>query len=150
MQKKNFPIAAFILLHLLVKAQTDNELYPIDTIQKLPSFIITDPREVLKNDGELITVQGCVVRAVLKEQVKGKPVFLDMFVAFPNNILTVAIWEEDQAQFLPAAAYHQKMVRVTGRAKKKTFVQPGKASQERVTISLHNPRQITILGDCQK
>ncbi len=139
---------AMLLLNSLAKAQTDNPLQASDSISADRSFILTDPQEVLKHDGELISVEGCVVRASLKEQVKGKPIFLDMFVAYPNNVLTIAIWEEDQSKFLTAAEYQQKMVRVTGKAKKKVNTQPGKNPTERITISLHDPKQITILGDC--
>ncbi len=149
MQKCFLVLLAMLSLQNLAKAQTDNSLQVSDSLSADRSFILTDPQEILKHDGELITVEGCVARASLKEQVKGKPVFLDMFVAYPNNVLTIAIWEEDQPKFLAAADYQQKMVRVSGRAKKKTYTQPGKTPQDRVTISLHDPKQITILGDCQ-
>lgn len=149
MQKCFLGFLAILLLADLAKAQTDNPLQASDSLATDRTFILTDPLEILKHDGELITVEGCVVRATLKEQVKGKPIFLDMFVAYPNNVLTIAIWEEDQFKFLAAADYQQKMVRVTGRAKKKAATQPGKTPPERITISLHDPKQITILGDCQ-
>lgn len=123
-------------MQLSVTTSTDN------------SFIIRDPKEVLKHVGEIVTVEGCVVSANLKERVKGKPIFLDMFAAYPDNLFAVAIWEIDQHKFLPAVDYHQKMVRVTGHLKKKELVQPGKANQDRVTIDLNHPSQITIIGDC--
>jgi hypothetical protein len=148
MQKSMLLIATLLALSQMAKAQTDAS-YTIDSLTTDRSFILTDPQEILKHDDELITVEGCVVRASLKEQVKGKPIFLDMFVAYPDNVLTIAIWEEDQPNFLPAAGYQQKMLRITGRAKKKTYAPPGKAPQERITISLHDPKQINILGSCQ-
>ena len=149
MQKILLSLALVMSLVSMAKAQTDRTLQEIDSLTASPKFIITDPQEVLKHDNELIVVEGCVVKASLKENVKGKPIFMDMFVAYPNNVLTIAIWEEDQAQFLSAADYQQKKVRVSGRAKKKTYTNAGK-TQERVTISLHNPNQITILEDCKQ
>lgn len=143
-----FTLLAFFLVISASNAQTDSLQLSIST-SNTPSFILTDPKEVLLHDGDLITVEGCVVRASLKEQVKGKPIFMDMFAPYPENVLTIAIWEEDQAQFLSAAEYQQKKIRVTGRAKKKSYAQAGQAPKERVTISLHNPNQISILGDCQ-
>ncbi|MBC7775496.1 MAG: hypothetical protein H7246_08655 [Phycisphaerae bacterium] len=148
MQKLLLAFTAILWLTKVVSAQTETPLELSATTNQTPSFILTDPKEVLKHDGELVSVEGCVASAKLKEQVNGKPIFLDMFVAYPNNILTVAIWEDDQPKFLSAAEYDKKMVRITGKAKKKEFAQPGKAPQERVTISLHDPKQITILGDC--
>jgi hypothetical protein len=148
MQKCISLFATLLLLSQFALAQTD-PIQKSDSLSSDRSFILTDPQDVLKHDGELITVEGCVVRASLKEQVKGKPIFMDMFVAYPNNVLTIAIWEEDQPNFLSAADYQQKIVRVTGKAKKKTYSPPGKAPQERVTISIKEAKQITILRDCQ-
>jgi hypothetical protein len=148
MQKSMLLLATLLLLSQNALAQTDLS-QTIDSLSADRSFILTDPKEVLKHDGELVIVEGCVVRASLKEQVKGKPIFMDMFVAYPNNVLTIAIWEEDQPNFLSAADYQQKVVRVTGKAKKKTYTPPGKAPQERVTISIKEAKQITILRDCQ-
>lgn len=150
MQKYYFVLAGVLWLSLTTNAQTDNTLQVIDSLTSSRSFVITDPKEVLKYDNELISVEGCVVRSSLKEQVKGKPIFMDMFVPYPDNVLTIAIWEEHQSKFLPAADYQQKKVRVTGKAKKKVYNQPGKAPQERVTISIYDPKQITILGDCER
>lgn len=113
------------------------------------SFILTDPNEVLKHENELVVVEGCVMSAKRMDQVNGKPIFLDMFAAYPNNVLTIAIWEEDQSKFQGPEAYDKKRVRVSGRAKKRATPSEGKTAQERVTISLHDPKQITILEDCQ-
>lgn len=148
MYKYLFTFSAFFLLIQTSGAQTEDSLKLGLPAPNSTSFILKDPQEVLQHDNELITVEGCIVKASLKDQLKGKPIFLDMFEAYPDNTLSLAIWEENQPQFLPAADYQQKWVRVTGRAKKKTFTQAGKAPRERVTISLHDPKQITILGDC--
>ncbi len=150
MQKYFLAVASVLWLSVSANAQTDNTLQVIDSLAANRSFIITDPQEVLKYDNELISVEGCVVRASLKEQIKGKPIFMDMFVPYPDNVLTIAIWEEHQSKFLSAAEYQHKKVRVTGKAKKKVYNRDGKAPQERVTISLYDPKQITILGDCER
>lgn len=148
MQKLSLLLASIFYFSGLANAQTDKPLTPIDSLGNDRSFILTDPQEILKHDDELITIEGCVVRATLKEQIKGKPIFLDLFAPYPENVLTVVIWEDDQAQFLSAEAYQQKMVRVSGKAKKKTYTNPGKGPKERISISLKSPKQITILGDC--
>lgn len=148
MQKRSLLFAAVFFFSVFANAQTDKPSAPIDSLANDRSFILTDPLEVLKHEDELITVEGCVVRATLKEQIKGKPIFLDIFAPYPQNVLTVVIWEDDQAQFLSAEHYQQKMIRVSGKAKKKTYTNPGNGPKERISISLKNPKQITILGDC--
>jgi hypothetical protein len=57
-------------------------------------------------------------------------------------LFSVVIWESNQAEFLPALEYNQKMVRITGRPKRNK-------NQERLSIELHNPKQISILGPCK-
>ncbi len=148
MYKFLLSVAALLCLATSIQAQTYDSLEL--SIRTTPdrSFILTDPHEVLKHDNELVTIEGCIVSAKLVDRVKGKPIFLDFFVAYPNNMVSAAIWEEDQPNFLPAADYNQKLVRITGRVKIKASTQTGKGPEQRATISLHDPKQITILGDC--
>ncbi|MDO8367865.1 MAG: hypothetical protein Q7T20_13775 [Saprospiraceae bacterium] len=142
MQKWLLAFAMVLLLIKVVSAQTETPLELSATTNQTPSFILTDPKEVLKHEGELVVVEGCVASAKLKNQVNGKPIFLDLFVVYPDNIVTAAIWEKDQPKFLSAADYDKKMVRITGMAEKRK-------NQDRITISLREPKQITILGDCK-
>lgn len=135
-----FHLAFFCGLNAL-HAQSDEHTPSLQDSTSDRPFILTEAKDVLDHLGELITIEGCVVSAKRNERAKGKPVFLDMFAAFPNNVFSVAIWEANQHEFLSASEYDKKLVRITGRAVQK----PG---QPRPLISLHNPRQITILGDC--
>lgn len=121
-------------------AQSD--LPAADSTMERADFIITDPKEVVQHEGALITIEGCIVRATYNDRLKGKPIFLDMFAPYPDNSFSVVIWESNQSKFLPALEYHQKMVRITGRPLRKK-------NQERLSIELHNPKQITILGPCK-
>lgn len=141
-----YPLLSLLLvfgLHNALLAQSDEpapSLIGSDTTDR--PLILREAKDVLEHLGELITIEGCIVGAKRHERGKGKPVFLDMFAAFPNNVFSVAIWEENQHEFLSAGEYDKKMVRITGRAVQKP-------NQSRPLISLHNPRQITILGDCK-
>lgn len=148
MHKAILILAAIIGLSTALKSQQEAPLELHAVASNTPSFIITDPAEVLQHVGELVTVQGCVVSAKLKERVKNKPIFLDMFAAYPDNLFAVAIWEKDQPKFLSAIEYHQKIVRITGRVHKEEPTQAGKENV-RPLISLHEPNQIQILGDCK-
>lgn len=121
-------------------AQSD--LPAADSTLERADFILTDPKEIAQHEGALITIEGCIVRATYNDRLKGKPIFLDMFAPYPDNPFSVVIWESNQSKFLPAVEYHQKMVRITGRPLRKK-------NQERLSIELHNPKQITILGPCK-
>ncbi len=123
-----------------ISAQTTTPA--VDSTQERPAFIITDPKEVVNHEGELISIEGGIVKASFNDRLKGKPIFLDMFASYPNNLFSVVIWESNQAEFLPALEYNQKTVRITGRPMRKK-------NQERLSIELHNPKQITILGPCK-
>lgn len=148
MYKLLFLFAAQLSLLNSTKAQTYDSLEL--SIRNAPdrSFILTDPNEVLKHDGELVTIEGCIVSAKLADWVKGKPIFLDFFVAYPDNLLSAAIWEDDQSKFLSAADYNQKMVRITGKVRVKANGPNGKGPAQRASITLHDPKQITLLSDC--
>ncbi len=89
-----------------------------------------------------MVVEGCVASATLMENINGKPLFINMFDPYPRNVFSVVIWGQDQANFLSAAEYDKKMVRISGMVEKSK-------TKERFTISLRNSKQITILGDCK-
>jgi len=135
-------LLAFLGVQNALHAQSDGQVLLLQDSNAERPFILSEANEVLEHIGELITIEACVVSAKRNDRAKGKPIFLDMFAAFPNNTFSVAIWEENQHEFLSAAEYDKKMVRITGRAVQKP-------NQSRPLISLHNPRQITILGDCK-
>jgi len=142
MQKCLLTFAVVFLLIKMVSAQTETPLELSATTNQTPSFILTDPKEVLKHEGELVVVEGCVASATLMENINGKPLFINMFDPYPRNLFSVVIWGQDQAYFLLAAGYDKKKVRISGMVEKSK-------TKERYTISLRNPKQITILGDCQ-
>ncbi len=142
MQKLMLAFATVLWIANIASAQTETPLELSATTNQTPSFILTDPKEVLKHEGELVSVEGCVASAILMENINGKPLFLNMFDPYPRNLFSVVIWGQDQANFLPATEYDKKMVRISG------MVEKSKA-KERFTISLRNSKQITILGDCK-
>ncbi len=142
MQKLMLAFATVLWIANIASAQTETPLELSATTNQTPSFILTDPKEVLKHEGELVSVEGCVASAILMENINGKPLFLNMFDPYPRNLFSVVIWGQDQANFLSAAEYDKKMVLISGMVEKSK-------DKERFTISLRNPKQITILGDCK-
>ena len=142
MQKYFLTFPIVLLLINVVSAQTETPMELSVTTNQTPSFILTDPKEVLKHEGELVVVEGCVASATLMENINGKPLFINMFDPYPHNLFSVVIWDKDQANFLNAAEYDKKMVRISGMLEKSK-------NKERFTISLRDSKQITILGDCK-
>ncbi|MFN0215477.1 MAG: hypothetical protein ACKVT2_14560 [Saprospiraceae bacterium] len=142
MQKCFLTFVVVLQLIHLVSAQIETPLELSITANQAPAFVITDPKEVLKHEGELVVVEGCVASATLMENANGKPLFINMFDPYPHNLFSVVIWGQDQSSFLSAAEYNQKMVRISGMVEKSK-------KNERFTINLRNPQQITILGDCK-
>ena len=112
-----------------------------DHASLLPSVVFTDPKEIIRHEGEIVALEGCVAGATLQSQSNGKPLFINMFDPYPRNLFTVVIWGSDQHKFLTASEYNQKMVRITGLLEKSP-------KQGRLTISLRKPEQIKILGIC--
>ena len=142
MQKCFLAFAMVLWLANAGFAQVEAPLELSVTTSSDRSFILTDPKEVLKHEGELVGVEGCVAGAILMENVNGKPLFINMFDPYPHNLFSVVIWGQDQSQFLSAAEYDKKLVRISGMVEKSK-------NKGRFTINLRNPKQITILGDCK-
>ncbi len=76
MQKSILVFAVMLWLVNVALAQTGQPLELSVTTTPNPTFILTDPKEVLKHEGEFVTVEGCVASAVLKEDLNGKPLFI--------------------------------------------------------------------------
>lgn len=142
MQKHLLLLVAWLCCASISLAQTeiDPELGAVGSTK--PDFILTDPQEVIKHEGELISVEGCIVGTSLRSETNGKPLFINLFDPYPRNLFSVIIWGDDQHKFLSAAEYTQKMVRITGRLEK------GK-NGGRPSIHLKESKQITILSDCK-
>lgn len=142
MQKYLLLIAAALCCANLAFAQTEAPLELSATTSNRPDFILTDPQEIIKHEGEFISLEGCIVSASLRSETNGKPLFINLFDPYPRNLFSVIIWGDDQHKFLSAADYTQKMVRITGRLEK------GK-NGGRPSIHLKESKQITILSDCK-
>lgn len=67
--------------------------------------------------GRIVTVVGKIVRVSYKDQVKGKPTFLEMHTSFPGTPFALTIFEDDRkaGDFPPLKeTYEGKTVAVTG------------------------------------
>jgi hypothetical protein len=61
-------------------------------------------------------VCGVVASGRYSERARGKPTFLDMDKAYPQQVFTVVIWGENRAKFgAPERELRDKRVCVTGR-----------------------------------
>jgi hypothetical protein len=141
MQKGLSWLALLLLYTSGTFAQTEQELQTGGHASQLPSMVFTDPKEIIRHEGEIVVLEGCVAGASLRLETNGKPLFINMFDPYPRNLFTVVIWGSDQHKFLTASEYNQKLVRITGLLEKSP-------KQGRHTISLRKPEQIKILGNC--
>jgi hypothetical protein len=55
--------------------------------------------EAKQHVGETATVCGVVASARYSERARGKPTFLDIDKAYPQQIFTVVIWGDNRAKF---------------------------------------------------
>ena len=94
-------------------------------------------KEASKYIGETKTVCGKVVSTFYAQSSKGKPTFLNLDKAYPNQIFTIVIWKDDRSKFehSPEDFYKGKNICVTG-----TITEYNGEPQIEVT----EPEQITI------
>ena len=72
------------------------------------------PEDARQHVGETATVCGTVASAHYAPQSRGKPTFLDMGHAYPNEDFTAVIWGEDRAKFSALDSLAGQRVCVTG------------------------------------
>jgi len=86
--------------------------------------------------GKQVSVCGKVESATYAARTKGKPTFLNLDRAYPNQIFTVVVWDTDRSKFgSPENDFRGKSIRVTGK------VEMFRGSAE---IVVNNPSQIII------
>ena len=73
--------------------------------------------DVGKHVGDSVKVCGKVYGVKYLQQAKNSPTFLNVGAAYPNQLLTVVIWEETRKKFekYPEELFADKNVCITGR-----------------------------------
>ncbi len=73
--------------------------------------------DVNKHIGDSVTVCGKVYTARYMDAAKDKPTFLNIGAAYPNQVLTVVIWDGVRQQFhgKPEILFANKEICITGR-----------------------------------
>ena len=56
------------------------------------SGMMISPKKAINHVGEYKTVKGLVASAKYLSRVKGRPTFLNLDEAYPNQVFTVVIW----------------------------------------------------------
>lgn len=108
------------------------------TSSKQSKFISADKADNFV--GEIKTVCGTVVSAFYYYRSNGKPTFLNIDKAYPNNEFMIVIWGDDRYRFnpVPDKKYLKKNICVTG----KIIMYQGTAE-----IVVNNPNQIEIINN---
>ena len=89
----------------------------------LPGYLFAQQKltasEANKHIGETATVCGSVASTNYAARTRGRPTFLNLDRAYPNQIFTVVIWGENRDKFLtpPERAFRDKNICATGEIK---------------------------------
>ena len=77
---------------------------------------VITPDQAIDHIGEYKTVKGLVASAKYLSRVKGRPTFLNLDIAYPNQVFTIVIWEDTRDQFPddPEYYYRGKTIAVSG------------------------------------
>jgi DNA/RNA endonuclease YhcR with UshA esterase domain len=87
----------------------------LGTGQKANAQTTITPAQAGSHVGEVATVCGIVASTRYASSTRGKPTFLNLGKAYPNQIFTVMIWGEDREKFgEPEEKYRDKNICVTG------------------------------------
>ena len=78
--------------------------------------MMISPKKAINHVGEYKTVKGLVASAKYLSRVKGRPTFLNLDEAYPNQVFTVVIWGDTRDQFEedPEYFYRGKNITVSG------------------------------------
>jgi hypothetical protein len=91
------------------------------------------PEDAGQHVGETATVCGTVASAHYSPQSRGKPTFLDVGRAYPDEDLTAVIWGEDRSKFGTPESLAGQRVCVTG---------PIRQYRGRPEVVLRDPSQL--------
>lgn len=109
---------------------------PPENTASAPSAECVSAVDAKNHVGKQVTVCGKVESSTYAQRTKGKPTFLNLDKAYPNQIFTIVIWDTDRSKFgSPEIDFRGKNIKVTGK------VELYKKLPE---IIVNNPSQIVI------
>ncbi len=96
-----------------------------------------EPEEALSYLGQTVVVCGKVVKSTYAVKSKGKPTFLNLNKAFPNQVFTIVIWgnHRNRFSFVPEKHYLNKDICVTGLIN---------SYKNKAQIAVNSPSQIFV------
>lgn len=91
-------------------------LAPFDVPAQVQEILRLAPSQAKDHIGEKATVCGKVASTRYAATTRGKPTFLNLDKAYPNQVFTVLIWGESREKFgTPEATYLDKQICATGK-----------------------------------
>ena len=77
---------------------------------------VISPNQAIDHIVEYKTVKGLVASAKYLSRVKGRPTFMNLDEAYPNQVFTVVIWGDTRDQFPedPEYYFRNKIITVSG------------------------------------
>jgi hypothetical protein len=96
--------------------------------------------DVSQHIGDSISFTGTIVSGRFLSTSKGGPTLMNVGAPYPNQLLTLVVWEVDRKNFqdAPELAYIKKVVKVSGKIE---------LFKDKPQIVLHNDKQITVITD---
>lgn len=114
------------------------------TSQQQPKTDTLSSTEASKQVGNNVIVRAKIVGIHTAKNAKGKPTFIDLDVPFPNNSLSIIIFEQNVAKFAPLESYKNKTVLIEGLVRRRVYKYRGK-ERVRSQIELRTPNNLTII-----
>jgi DNA/RNA endonuclease YhcR with UshA esterase domain len=74
---------------------------------------VISPNQAIGHIGEYKTVKGLVASAKYLSRVKGRPTFMNLDEAYPNQVFTVVIWGDTRDQFPEDPEYYFRNKKIT-------------------------------------
>lgn len=141
----------FLRLSLLVgllfcgNAQQINAQLVTDiTSKQQPKTDTLTAAEAAKQAGNKVIVRAKIVGMHTAKNAKGKPTFIDLDVPFPNNPLSIIIFEQNIAKLAPLETYKNKTVLIEGLVRRRVYKYRGK-ERVRSQIELRTPNNLTVV-----
>lgn len=124
--------------------QINAQLVKDITSKQQPKTDTLTATEAAKQAGNKVIVRAKIVGMHTAKNAKGKPTFIDLDVPFPNNPLSIIIFEQNIAKLAPLETYKNKTVLIEGLVRRRVYKYRGK-ERVRSQIELRTPNNLTIV-----
>ncbi len=144
-----FSIALYFIFFLALGCDNNSNTFKLSKAKAVlvePCIGCISAKEAALRLNKYVIVKGKVENIKPVSWEKGKPIFMDIDGVFPNQEISIVIFEDAQKKFDNINAFNHKMIKIKGKAKMHHF--DGNQTYEPsdvVQIEVSDPSQIEIL-----